>query len=259
MTSPAGRPAPDSPPAPTGTPSTSTRSSTPKRKLSDAPLIPMGILILGGYLVWFGVHYWRADVKYPSDPIKALLQGKPIPSNINSSDTGEVMNFGKAVNPGGGGGGGRVTAESGPGPNAQIAQDALKYVGAGYVFGGNASSPGHWDCSSFVSYVLGHDFNLALPGGHWGDPGFPPHSHGPTTQTYLLYGSQISRTDLSAGDLVVWNTHMGIAISNSEIVAARTTSTGTGTSGIDGVTNELAETPHYRRVATPSGGPIVSV
>lgn len=28
-----------------------------------------------------------------------------------------------------------------------IASDALKYAGQGYVYGGNASRPGDWDCS----------------------------------------------------------------------------------------------------------------
>src|SRR5581483_9875261 len=32
------------------------------------------------YLTWFGVHYWRTDVKYPSDPIKGVLTGKGLPS-----------------------------------------------------------------------------------------------------------------------------------------------------------------------------------
>jgi hypothetical protein len=45
----------------------------------DAPVIPVAVLGIGAYLAWFGVHYWRSDVKYPTDPVKAVLQGKGLP------------------------------------------------------------------------------------------------------------------------------------------------------------------------------------
>lgn len=45
----------------------------------SAPVIPLLLLGLGGYFLWFGVHYWRQDVRWPSDPIKAVLQGKSPP------------------------------------------------------------------------------------------------------------------------------------------------------------------------------------
>lgn len=50
-----------------------------KTPVGDAPVVP--VLFIGGgmYLAWFGVHYWRSDVKYPTDPIKAILQGKALP------------------------------------------------------------------------------------------------------------------------------------------------------------------------------------
>lgn len=51
--------------------------STP---LGRAPLIPLVILGTGIYLTWFGVHYWRSDVKWPTDPIKDLLTGKGLPA-----------------------------------------------------------------------------------------------------------------------------------------------------------------------------------
>lgn len=47
----------------------------------NAPLIPTMILISGGYMMWFAVHYWR-DVKqvYPTDPVKSVLTGKGVPA-----------------------------------------------------------------------------------------------------------------------------------------------------------------------------------
>lgn len=46
----------------------------------DAPVIPVAMLGIGAYLAWFGVHYWRSDVRWPTDPVKAVLQGKGLPS-----------------------------------------------------------------------------------------------------------------------------------------------------------------------------------
>ena len=48
------------------------------------PWIPVAITVTGGYLAWFGVHYWRSAVKWPSDPVKAVLTGKGIPDNTKT-------------------------------------------------------------------------------------------------------------------------------------------------------------------------------
>jgi hypothetical protein len=48
--------------------------------MSDTPALPAALIVAGGYLAWFGVHYWRTDVAWPSDPVKAVLTGKPIPA-----------------------------------------------------------------------------------------------------------------------------------------------------------------------------------
>lgn len=127
-----------------------------------------------------------------------------------------------------------------------IANTAVRYVGYGYVWGGRAAYPGDWDCSSYVSYVLGHDLGLPLPGGRWGDPGFPPHQHGPTTYQYLNYGSPVSRSEVEPGILVVWNTHMGIAINRDYMVSARDPSEGVGEDFIDN--DIVGEVPHFKLV-----------
>ncbi len=204
------------------------------------PVLPLALLAIGAYLTWFGVHYWRSDTKWPSDPVKNVLTGKPIPTpKVSNPDLSQIF---QSVGPAIGGviaGGSRVA----------IAVDAQKYVGSGYVFGGNADRVGNWDCSSFLSYVLGHDEGLPLPGGKWGDPGMPPHAHGPGASQYLVYGSAINASDLGAGDLVVWNTHCGVAINPTQIVSARDEKEGVGISNIAGTAAELGETTHYRRVA----------
>lgn len=57
-----------------------------KTPIGEAPVIPVIIMSLGAYLSWFAVHYWRSDTKWPTDPLKAVLTGKPIPE----ADRGSV-------------------------------------------------------------------------------------------------------------------------------------------------------------------------
>lgn len=45
-----------------------------------APVIPVVLLGAGAYLAWFAVHYWGSDTKWPTDPVKDVLQGKPLPT-----------------------------------------------------------------------------------------------------------------------------------------------------------------------------------
>ncbi len=52
--------------------------------VGDAPVIPLFLLGTGMYLAWFGVHYWRGDVKWPTDPVKAALGGRPLPAAARS-------------------------------------------------------------------------------------------------------------------------------------------------------------------------------
>jgi len=210
-----------------------------------SPVIPVALLMIGGYLSWFAIHYFKSDVKWPTDPIKSVLTGGDI-STVTY--TGEQQRIGAVkanLAQAAGTGAGLPTGTGNP-----VTAAAQKYLGSGYVWGGSAAKVGDWDCSSFVSYVLGHDLGLPLPGGHWGDPGFPPNAHGPTTGSYLLYGSPIDRTTLAAGDLVVWSSHMGIASSNTEVISARDPQEGVGVSSIDGTTSSLGETPSFRRIST---------
>ena len=146
-----------------------------------------------------------------------------------------------------------------PPPRGTISGDALKYKGLGYVYGGPAAHPGDWDCSSFVSYVLGHDLGLRLPGGgRYGDPGYPPNAHGPVVVSYSTWsGASAVRSPL-AGDLCCWvglgtGGHIGIAISSTHMISAYDTAQGTivtpivgaGPSGVPLV---------YRRVKGAAGG-----
>lgn len=145
---------------------------------------------------------------------------------------------------------------------ATIAADALRYDGATYVYGGNASRVGLWDCSSFVSYVLGHDLKLALPGGRWGGPGMPPGSHGPVVLSYAAWAGSYQVSVPGPGDLCIWagdgpNGHIGIALGPDRMISALNPQLGTLITQIAG-TGPASAPLTYRRLtgAVTTGGPV---
>jgi cell wall-associated NlpC family hydrolase len=106
-----------------------------------------------------------------------------------------------------------------------IAGAALRYVGAGYVFGGVPSHGiGQWDCSSFVNWVVGHDSGMAIPG--YGAGAYNGSSHGPVVVDWATWsGASNIKGPPNRGDLCVWpgigvSGHIGIAIDASNMVSA---------------------------------------
>lgn len=146
--------------------------------------------------------------------------------------------------------GSSATVGGGSASGVAIATDALRYKGAGYVWGGNASSTGKWDCSSFVFKVLAQDMGMTVLGHKWGDAGVPPNAHGPTAAEYAGAGQGISRAQVQAGDLLVWPHHIGIAISNTSMISAQDQRLGTGVSSIDGTSRYFGRQPNCRRVSS---------
>ena len=227
--------------------------------IGTAPVMPVMIMGVGAYLTWFGVHYWRSNTTWPSDPVKAVLTGKPVPVPDRSDTVAVLKNIDEsaksaAATAAAAAGGGINNAPTGPaatspasGGGDRIAAQSLKYIGAGYVFGGPADRVGNWDCSSFVSFILGHDLGLPLPGGKWGDPGFPPHAHGPATGNYMMFGKPVAASQVRKGDLIVSAEHMGIVVAPGTYMSAKTPALGTGlglyTKGFPG------GAPVFRRVA----------
>lgn len=80
-----------------------------------APVVPVVLAGLGAYLAWFGVHYWRSDVKYPSDPVKAVLTGKPLPAGTpsGSSPSAAISADAAAITPATGTGSGSIPLAAG--------------------------------------------------------------------------------------------------------------------------------------------------
>ena len=144
-----------------------------------------------------------------------------------------------------------------------VANDALTYVGHCYSFGGapGTSGRGCWDCSSFVNWVLGHDLGLAIPGYKPGAYGGT--SHGPPTMVWLAWGAAGNMTRISAGqvapgDLVIWQTHMGIATSAADYVSAYDSAEGTVVHPIHGG-GPIGEVATFWRLHGTPGGPAGAV
>jgi|SRR5215475_1825367 len=117
-----------------------------------------------------------------------------------------------------------------------VADTAIKYKGHAYLYGGAPGKDGRnpWDCSSFCNWVIGHDLRSAIPGN--GPGKYDGSVHGPPTGAWASWPGlhRISRTEVQAGDLIVWFGHMGIAISNTHMVSALNPSERTAETPIDG-------------------------
>lgn len=179
----------------------------------------------GFTLLWSGVR--NATLK---DTLTAFLRGQsPAPHPTGPVTIGLASTGNASAAPAGG--------APGTTPSA-VANDALKYTGHPYLYGGAPGTDGShpWDCSSFCNWVLGHDLGMTLPGES--SPGYSGTSHGPNTVSYLAWGGaktvSNSASAAQAGDLCVWQTHMGIAIGGGQMVSALNESLGTRVTSISG-------------------------
>jgi cell wall-associated NlpC family hydrolase len=132
-----------------------------------------------------------------------------------------------------------------------IASDALRYRGVPYVWGASGPPSLGWDCSGFVSWVLGHDLGFALPGG-WTDYGV---THGPVVSDYIAWGGAVPVDSPGPGDLCCFgpDVHIGIAVSGSQMISALNPSLGTRVGAIEGAApGQLV----FRRVTGAGGGQV---
>lgn len=114
----------------------------------------------------------------------------------------------------------------------QILGDAMKYNGHKYVYGGASNPTDGWDCSSFASYVLGHDLGMMLPGNEsWAQATESGKVHGPVadefakTPNFTKVGSNPAQNQ--PGDLLVWTGHVGFGTGNGGMFSAYDTASGT--------------------------------
>lgn len=141
------------------------------------------------------------------------------------------------------------------GPLGQaIASDAQGYIGAGYVFGGApARGIGNWDCSSFVNWIVGHDMGKAIP--TFAPGTYTGSTHGPPTGVWLVWTGcfTIPQRDMQPGDLIVWQTHMGVIVGKDQMVSALNSSIGTLQTTIAGG-SPPGEIPFIRRLKAVTSG-----
>ena len=178
----------------------------------------------------------------------AGIRGKSVTSTLQLIIQGRDPRTAAAANPITGSPGGLATIGAvgtlGNGSGSEIAADALRYQGAGYVWGGApAQGVGNWDCSSFANWVIGHDLDLAIPFYKAGPFGYDGKTHGPATSAWLVWpGCDTvghSGSAAEAGDLAIWETHMGICLGPNQMISAQNPGAGTQVSAIDGFIAEL--------------------
>jgi cell wall-associated NlpC family hydrolase len=174
---------------------------------------------IGGILLFSGIK--GATL---SDTAKGLLAG-----NISSIQDTETI----ALNNGSSTSGGTASNPIGASASGnQILSDAMQYNGHKYVFGGPSNPNGGWDCSSFASYVLGHDLNMTLPGNQtWAAATNNGASHGPVADEFANTPgfTKVSDSPKNAnpGDLLVWTGHVGFSTGNGGMFSAYDTASGT--------------------------------
>lgn len=158
-----------------------------------------------------------------TDVTHGLLAGKN-PTSI--PETQNITTSTAAFTQGSYGYGG-YTVGSGTVGGEAIAQDALKYQGAGYTWGGVPGSGQTWDCSSFCNAVIGRDLGMAIP--MYGAGKYHGQSHGPTTMIWLVWpgATRVPKGQQGAGDLAIWQTHMGILTDATHMISALDTRYGT--------------------------------
>lgn len=180
------------------------------------PGLPVAVVAVGGLLVWSGIYNQSL-----TNALGAILKGqKPAPGPQVSTQV-------------------NVSSSGAPGTTSSaVANDALKYAGNRYVWGGapgtTVGTDNGTDCSGFVNMVLGRDLKQPIPGYAAGT--YTGASHGPTTVSYLLWGGAkaIPQSQLQPGDLLVWETHMGIALGGGQMISSLDTRDGVKVTSIQG-------------------------
>jgi len=171
--------------------------------------------------------------------VTALLHG-----NLSVSDT-ETIAFGSSGASG-----------NGSASGSAILADAEQYAGHKYVYGGPSNPTSGWDCSSFVSCVLGKDMGFPIPGGSWAAVTSNGASHGPTADEYLTWSgaTTVATSAAQPGDLLVWDTHIGFVVDSSHMFSAYDTASGTLETGWTGPNGEGQPTVRSVNGATASSG-----
>lgn len=188
----------------------------------------VGYTAVGAVILWSGIS--GATL---SQTFQDLISGKAPTQDTEQIGTPQ-LNIEDSSSSGNSGGSPTTT-------DSNIANDALKYVGDKYVWGGTpgttAGTDNGTDCSGFVNMVVGRDLGGAIPGYSAGK--YNGGSHGPVTGQWLLWGgaTTIPRGSVQAGDLACWLTHIGIFTDNGQhVVSSLDTQSGVVETTVAGAT-----------------------
>ncbi|MBR3002413.1 MAG: C40 family peptidase [Clostridia bacterium] len=96
----------------------------------------------------------------------------------------------------------------------EVCNYAKQFLGCKYVYGG--TSPSGFDCSGFTQYVYKH-FGVTL---------------NRTAEAQTGNGTAVSKSNLKAGDLVIFTSHVGIYLGNGNFIHAANPSKGVITSSL---------------------------
>lgn len=171
-----------------------------------------------GGALWYGINYGGA-FGWVSGDYLAATNAPPTPRTTSLGGYG--------VGP----------VASNPARGAAIVAEALRYVGAPYVWGG--TTPAGWDCSGMVGWVYANAWGVSLPR---------------VSQDQFNYGNVIAPDQIEAGDIVFFAdisgpgiTHNGIALGDGRFIHARDESRGTVISWLD----EPVWASHYAGARRP--------
>lgn len=118
-----------------------------------------------------------------------------------------------------------ATQSTGSGMGQQVCDYARNYLGCKYVYGG--TTPNGFDCSGFTQYVYKH-FGVNL---------------NRTAEAQASNGTYVAKSDLKAGDLVIFSHHAGIYLGNGTFIHAANSGTGV-------VTTSLSDSYYVRNYIT---------
>lgn len=177
--------------------------------------VAIAYAVVGGVVLYSGIK--GATI---ADTVGAVLKG-----NLTVSTTEPITAHNTS-------GGSPTPAAGGTANGQQILGAAMKYNGHPYHFGAPSNPQDGWDCSSFVSYVLGHDLGMQLPGNQtWSKATDNGKIHGPVadefTRTPGFKKVSSNPKNSQPGDLLVWTGHVGFATGNGGMFSAYDTQKGT--------------------------------
>lgn len=182
----------------------------------------MAAVSVGILFVWSGIKGWSI-LGTLGDLITGVKPHQQTPTPLTDPNAAS-----------GGGASGTVPG-SGVGVGS-LANIATLYAGHAYLYGGAPGVDGSkpWDCSSFVNFVVGVKRGQPIPG--YGAGKYDGSSHGPSTAQWAVWSGlqNITRQEVTAGDIILWVGHMGIAIGNTQMISALNPSEGTKVTAIEG-------------------------